>query len=469
MSTTSNPEVSVVILAGGMGTRMRSRIPKVLHRAGGLPLIEHVVNTALKITTADRITVVVGSQADRVQAALSHRAVQFVYQAEQLGTGHAVSVCRESLVSRSGHVVIIYGDGPLLSAATIQSLIDKQRASDTAATLISTTLENPRGYGRLLLDDEGMVLDIVEEKAATEEQRRIRLVNPGIYCFRADLLWRHIGEIRTDNPAGEYYLTDMPAIFRRAGYRVGTFYAEDPTELLAVNNRVELVEVDSVMRQRKVRELLLGGVTIEQPETATIDASVTIGMDSIVAPFAQLLGSTQIGENCTIGACSIVQDSILADDVEIAPFTVVANSQIHRGARVGPFARLRMNNVVGESAHIGNFVELKNTRVGARISASHLAYLGDSEIGDDTNIGAGTITCNYDGTRKHPTRIGANAFVGSNSTLVAPVDIGEGSFIAAGSVVTDAVPSGALAIGRSRQVLKEGWAEKRRSAATKVK
>lgn len=453
-----------MILAGGMGTRMKSRLPKVLHRVGGLPLVEHVVNTALEITTSDRITIVVGCQADRVKAALAHRSVQFAYQREQLGTGHAVAVCRDSLHSRTGYVVVVYGDGPLLSAATIRSLVDKQIASNTAATLISTTLENPRGYGRLLLDDEGMVLDIVEEKAATEEQQRIRLVNPGIYCFRSDLLWQHIGEIDTNNPAGEYYLTDMPAILRRAGHRVGTVYADDPTELLAVNNRIELVEVDSVMRQRKVKELLLGGITVEQPETATIDASVTVGIDSIVGPFAQLLGSTQVGENCTIGACSIIQDSILADNVEIAPFTVVANSQIQAGARVGPFARLRMNNVVGESAHIGNFVELKNTRFGARCSASHLAYLGDSEIGDDTNIGAGTITCNYDGTRKHPTRIGAHAFVGSNSTLVAPVEVGDGSFIAAGSVVTDSVPPGALGIGRARQVVKEGWVEKRRMA-----
>lgn len=443
---------------------MNSRMPKVLHRVGGLPLIEHVVNTALEITASDRITVVVGSQADRVRAALSHRAIQFAYQAEQLGTGHAVSVCRDSLRSCSGHVVVIYGDGPLLSAATIRRLIEKQRATDTAATLISTTLENPRGYGRLLLDDEGMVLDIVEEKAATEEQRRIKLVNPGIYCFRSDLLWQHIDEIGTNNPSGEYYLTDMPAILRRSGHRTGTVYADDPTELLAVNNRLELAEVDSVMRQRKARELLLGGVTVQQPETATIDASVTVGIDSIVGPFAQLLGATQIGENCTIGACSIIEDSILADNVEIAPFTVVANSRIQTGARIGPFARLRMNNVVGESAHIGNFVELKNTRLGARCSASHLAYLGDSEIGDETNIGAGTITCNYDGTRKHPTRIGAHAFVGSNSTLVAPVEVGEGSFIAAGSVITDSVPPGALALGRARQVVKEGWVEKRKTA-----
>lgn len=455
-------EVTVVILAGGMGTRMKSKLPKVLHRAGGLSLIEHVVNTAQEITTAELITVVVGSQADRVQAALSHCGVQFVYQPEQLGTGHAVGVCRDSLASRGGHVVVIYGDGPLLSAQTIQRLIDKQVAGGTAATLIATKLENPRGYGRLLLDDEGMVVDIVEEKAATEEQRRIQLVNPGIYCFQSDLLWKHIQEIGTDNPAGEYYLTDMPAILRRAGHCVGTLYTENTTELLAVNDRVELAEVDAIMRLQKTRELLLAGVTLERPETSTVDARVKVGSESVVGPFAQLLGNTQIGENCTVGACSIVQDSILADNVEIAPFTVVANSRVESGARIGPFARLRMNNVVGELAQIGNFVELKNTRFGARSSASHLAYLGDSEIGEGTNIGAGTITCNYDGSRKHPTHIGAGAFIGSNSTLVAPVAIGDESFVAAGSVITDSVPPAALAIGRARQVLKPDWVKKRK-------
>ena len=288
MPTDLDQEVNVVILAGGMGTRMKSNLPKVLHRAGGLPLIEHVVNTAQEITIAERITVVVGSQAERVREALAHRGVQFAYQAEQLGTGHAVGVCRDVLSSRSGYVVVIYGDGPLLSAATIRRLIEKQKAAGTAATLISATLDNPRGYGRLLLDNDGMVVDIVEEKAATEEQRQIRLVNPGIYCFRSDLLWKHIDEIGTNNPAGEYYLTDMPAILRRAGHRVGTLYIEDTAELLAVNNRVELAEVDSVMRARKVRELLLDGVTVERPETVTVDASVRVGIDTVIGPFAQL-------------------------------------------------------------------------------------------------------------------------------------------------------------------------------------
>lgn len=459
-----NEEINIVILAAGLGTRMKSRRAKVLHRAGGLTLIEHVVNTAMEITKPENITVVVGHQAEQVQTALAAVPVQFAGQTEQKGTGHAVMMCREALASRGGYVVVIYGDGPLLSAGTLRRLIGKQAGSDTAATLITTILENPRGYGRVILDENGMVAGIVEEKAATPEQLALRLVNSGIYCFRADLLWKHIGEIRPDNPAREYYLTDMPEIFKRAGYAVAPFELGDPTELLAINNRVELAEVDAVMRQQKAKELMLAGVTIEKPETVSIDRAVRMGMDCTVGPFAQILGNSEIGDDCEIGACAIVKNSVLANGVKIEPFTVIADSKIAEGAHIGPFARLRMNNVVGENAHIGNFVELKNTRFGAGTKASHLTYLGDSEIGIEVNIGAGTITCNYDGFQKHKTRIGANAFIGSNSTLVAPMEVGEGTYVGAGSVITDPVPAGALALGRGRQVVKEGWVAKRRGA-----
>jgi bifunctional UDP-N-acetylglucosamine pyrophosphorylase/glucosamine-1-phosphate N-acetyltransferase len=457
-----NPEINVVILAAGLGTRMKSRRAKVLHRAGGLTLVEHVVNTAMEITPPERITVVVGHQADSVKKALSHRPVQFIEQAEQKGTGHAVMMCRDLLAERSGLVAVIYGDGPLLSAETLRLLIEKQIESDTAATLITTILENPRGYGRVLLDSGGMVSAIVEEKAATPEQAAVRLVNSGIYCFRADLLWKYIDEIRPENPAHEYYLTDMPEIFRRAGYRVANFELADPAELLAINNRVELAEVDAIMRHRKARELMLAGVTIEKPETVTIDAGVRMGIDCTVGPFAQILGDSVIGDDCEIGASSVIRNSILADGVKIEPFTHIADSRIDAGAHIGPFARLRMNNVIGAGAHIGNFVEFKNTRFGAGAKASHLAYLGDSEIGESANIGAGTITCNYDGIKKHKTRIGPNAFIGSNSTLVAPVEIGENAYVGAGSVITKPVPPKALALGRGRQIIKEGWVEKRK-------
>jgi bifunctional UDP-N-acetylglucosamine pyrophosphorylase/glucosamine-1-phosphate N-acetyltransferase len=275
-------------------------------------------------------------------------------------------------------------------------------------------------------------------------------------------LWKHLVEIRPDNPAHEYYLTDIVEILGRAGHTVAAMEVENAAELLGINTRVELAEVDKVFRTRKVQELMLSGVTIEKPETVTIDSSVQIGQDSVVGPFAQILGRTAIGEDCRIGACSIVDNSTIASNVEIAPFTSVADSHIEAGVTVGPFARLRQGNRIGKDARIGNFVELKNTRFGAGAKANHLAYLGDSEIGDRTNIGAGTITCNYDGLSKHQTQIGKDAFVGSNSTLVAPLEIGDGSYIGAGSVVTHAVPPEALAIGRSRQVNKEGWAAKRK-------
>jgi bifunctional UDP-N-acetylglucosamine pyrophosphorylase/glucosamine-1-phosphate N-acetyltransferase len=292
----------------------------------------------------------------------------------------------------------------------------------------------------------------------------VRLVNSGIYCFRADLLWKHIGEIEPNPASGEYYLTDMPEVFRRAGYDVAPLQIEDPTELLAINNRVELAEVDSIMRMRKVKQVMLGGVTVEKPETVTVDYAVRMGIDCAVGPFASILGASEIGDDCVIGAGAIIRNSVLAAGVTIEPYTVIADSRIEAGAHIGPFARLRMNNVVGPNAHVGNFVEFKNTRFGAGSKASHLAYLGDSDIGDNVNVGAGTITCNYDGVRKHRTRMGANAFIGSNSTLVAPVEIGDGAYIAAGSVITKPVPAGALGVARGQQANKEGWVEKRKAA-----
>ncbi len=454
--------INVVILAAGLGTRMKSKRAKVLHRAGGLTLVEHVVNAATGLTPPEHVTVVVGSQAEQVKASLAQTGVQFVEQKEQKGTGHALLMCRDALASQGGLVVVTYGDGPLLSRATLQQLVDRQASSDGAATLITTRLADPTGYGRIIQGKDGEVQAIVEQKAATPQQLAIPLINSGIYCFRADLLWKHISEIGTDNPAREYYLTDIVEILNRAGHKVAALEVSDSQELLGINTRAELAVVDKIFRERKVRELMLEGVTIEKPETVTIDCGVRIGADSIVGPFAQILGRTEIGEDCRIGACSIIENSKLADRVQVAPFTSIADSQVEADAKIGPFARLRGGNRVGARARIGNFVELKNTQFGAGAKASHLAYLGDAEIGDETNIGAGTITCNYDGVQKHRTLIGKDAFVGSNSTLVAPIHIGDGSYIGAGSVITDPVPEKALALGRARQVVKEGWAAKRK-------
>jgi len=454
--------VTVVILAAGLGTRMKSRQAKVLHRAGGLTLIEHVVASASWLARPERIVVVVGHQADMVKTVLEGRGVRFAPQDEQKGTGHAVAICREMVEPQGSLVVVLYGDCPLLSEATLQELVRRQASSTAAATVITTALDDPAGYGRILLDERGNLRAIVEQKAATPEQLAVREINSGIYCFRSGLLWKHIGEIRANNPAGEYYLTDMVEILRRAGHEVAIFHLDDPSEVLGINTRAELAEVDRIFRQRKVRELMLEGVTIRKPETVTIDLGVRIGIDTVVDPFAQILGNTVIGEDCRVGACSIIQNSTIGNDVEVHPFSVVLESRLEAGARVGPFARLRMGAQVEAGARVGNFVELKKTRLGAGSKAMHLAYLGDSTIGADVNIGAGTITCNYDGVKKHQTKIGDGAFVGSNATLVAPVEVGEGSYVGAGSVITDAVPADALAVGRSRQVNKEGWAKRRR-------
>jgi bifunctional UDP-N-acetylglucosamine pyrophosphorylase / glucosamine-1-phosphate N-acetyltransferase len=459
--------VTIVILAAGLGTRMKSRIAKVLHRAGGRTLVEHVVATAREFAAPQRIFVVVGHQSEKVRQILSPQGVGFIEQKEQKGTGHAVLMGREALSQLGGFLVILYGDCPLLEPATLRHLIAQAESGNAAGVLLTAVMDDPTGYGRVVRGEGGRVAAIVEQKAATPEQLQIREANMGIYCYRAEHFWKHAGEIRPDNPAKEYYLTDMVEILNRSGQYLEAIQVGDPQEVLGINNRVELAVVDRVFRERKVRELMLNGVTIEKPETVSIDSAVSIGMDSVVEPFAQILGNTTIGENCRIGACSILQDCTVLDDVEIGPFTIAGTSRIERGARVGPYARLRMENQVGAGAHVGNFVELKKAHLGAGAKANHLAYLGDTEIGAGTNIGAGTITCNYDGVHKHLTKIGEGVFVGSNNTLVAPLEIGDGAYLAAGSTITEPVPADALALGRARQALKPEWAKKRRALAKK--
>ena len=304
--------------------------------------------------------------------------------------------------------------------------------------------------------------EVVEHKDCTAEQRAVRVINSGIYCFRADLLWRHLGEIQPNPISGEYYLTDMARILAAHGHAVRALHIEDPAELLGINTRVELADADRILRARKTRELMLSGVTIERPETVCIDASVSVGGDTVIEPFTRLLGRTRVGEDCRIGAGSILENADVADKVIVGPYTLIADSRIDAGANVGPFARMRMGAHAEADTRIGNFVELKKTDLGAGAKSQHLAYLGDSTVGAGANIGAGTITCNYDGEKKYATTIGDAAFIGSNSTLVAPVEIGADSYVAAGSVITEAVPPGALALGRGRPVNKPGWVAKRR-------
>jgi bifunctional UDP-N-acetylglucosamine pyrophosphorylase/glucosamine-1-phosphate N-acetyltransferase len=458
---------SVAILAAGLGTRMRSKRAKVLHRAAGLALVEHVVGAARALAAAESTIVVTGHQAADVEALLRPTGVKFVRQEPPKGTGHALECCRAILERPEGLLpeellLVLYGDTPLLSAATLERLQDAQARSGAAATLITTTLEDPSGYGRVIVDAHGNVEAIVEHKDCTQDQRAIRVINSGIYCFRAELLWRHLGEVQPNPISGEYYLTDMARILTEHGHAVRALHIDDPAELLGINTRIELADADRILRERKTRELMLSGVTIERPETVCIDASVSAGVDTVIEPFTRLLGRTRIGEDCRIGAGSILENAELADRVIIGPYTLIADSRVDAGANIGPFARLRMGAHAEADTRIGNFVELKKTRLGAGAKSQHLAYLGDATIGAGSNIGAGTITCNYDGEKKHATTIGEGAFIGSNSTLVAPVEIGADSYVAAGSVITEEVPAGALALGRGRQVNKPGWVAKRR-------
>ncbi len=450
-------DTAVVILAAGQGTRMKSRMAKVLHRAGGKPLVRQAIDTAREIAPPERIFVVVGYQADRVRAEVEAAGARVIHQTEQLGTGHAVMCGEAELAGLGGRLIVFVGDCPLIRAATLAELAEMQESSGSAATVITTEVEDPTGYGRIIRGSDDGVEAIVEQKAATPEQLGVREINSGIFCFDSAALWKHIHEIRPDNPAHEYYLTDMVSILKRAGKRVTALKIADASELLGINNRIELAAADRILRARKLRQLMLDGVTIEQPETVTVDANVKIGMDTVIGPFAQITGDTVIGENCRIGASSIIDNSVLGEGVEVFPFSFVVSSKLDARAQVGPFARLRLGAHLEEGAHVGNFVELKNTRLGAGSKSMHLAYLGDSTIGKKVNVGAGTITCNYDGSKKYPTVIGDGVFVGSNSTLIAPVEIEESAYIGAGSVINQKVPAKALALGRSRQVNKEDW------------
>ncbi len=458
--------VSIAILAAGLGTRMKSRKAKVLHEAGGMPVVEHVVRAAKAISGgAAGIVTVVGHQADRVRTALAGHGIGFAEQTEQRGTGHALLMCREQLEPHGGLVMVLYGDTPLLTVATLRRLVDLQGSSGAAAVVITTELADPHGYGRIVRNVAGDVVAIVEQKAATPEQEAIREINSGIYCFRADLLWPLLGGLAPNPASGEIYLTDIVEALHARGERAVPMLLSDESELLGINTKVELAVADRIFRERKNRQLMLDGVTIMKPETVTIDMDVEIGPDTVVEPFSFIQGKTRIGAECRIGAGAIIRDSTLEDGVIVEAYTFVGTSHLETGVSAGPFARLRMANHVGAGAHIGNFVELKKTRMGAGAKAGHLAYLGDSTIGADVNIGAGTITCNYDGRKKHETHIGKGSFVGSNSTLVAPIKIGAESYIAAGSTITHEVPVDSLALGRARQENKAGWPSRRRAAA----
>ena len=457
-----NRNVSVVILAAGLGTRMKSTKAKVLHEAGGDTLLNHVIRAALQVAEADSIVAVIGHQAEQVRASVTTPGIRFAEQSVQKGTGHAVLCAADQIRAKDGLLLILNGDGPLLRAETLEALMESSGGDRGGGTLVTTKVDDPTGYGRIIRNENGLIEAIVEQKAASREQLRIHEINPGVYSFSSALFWRHIGELSADNAAGEYYLTDMVGILTRHGHAIAPLLVEDETELLGINTRVELSVADKILRARKAEQLMLAGVTIERPESVMIDADVEVGADTVIEASVQLRGKTRIGEGCRIGTGSVLRDCEVAAGAVVYPYVVAEESRVGEHAWVGPFARLRMNAHVDVEARVGNFVELKKTKLGRASKAQHLAYLGDATIGENVNIGAGTITCNYDGYVKSRTEIGNGAFVGSNSTLVAPLEIGQDAYVGAGSVITRAVEPDALAIGRAYQTNKEGWAKRRR-------
>jgi bifunctional UDP-N-acetylglucosamine pyrophosphorylase/glucosamine-1-phosphate N-acetyltransferase len=450
-----------VILAAGEGKRMRSRRPKVLHELCGRPLVAYPLRLARDL--ADRIVVVVGREADEVRRAAG-AGVEFVEQTERLGTGHALQQARSAC--GDGAIVVLPGDTPLLSEATIARLIEHHRKTAAAATVLTAIVERPAGYGRVLRQ-RGRVYGIVEDRDATDDQKKITEINTSVYCFDAAPLWPALERVRADNEQGEYYLTDAIGLLAHAGARVEAIGTNDPVECLGVNDRRQLAFLAGIQRQRILDRLMAEGVTVVDPATTYVDDTVTIGPDTVLQPGVILAGETSLGAECVIGAGSQISSSRLGDRVAVKAYCVLTDSVVEDDAALGPFCHLRPASHVGPRAKIGNFVELKKSTIGRGSKVPHLSYVGDATLGADVNVGAGTITCNYDGVTKHTTTIKDGAFVGTNSSLVAPITIGEGAYVGAGSTVTKDVPPGALAVARSPQVVKEGWATRRRRAAKK--
>jgi bifunctional UDP-N-acetylglucosamine pyrophosphorylase / glucosamine-1-phosphate N-acetyltransferase len=456
-------DIHVVVLAAGKGTRMKSERAKVLHRIAGLTLIEHVLHASAPLAPRSRV-VIIGHQADMVRETLrGWDGVSFAVQEPQLGTGHALLQAEPALRGASGTLVLLYGDVPLLRPATLERLVTHHRMHQAAATVLTAIVDRPDGYGRIVRDG-GAIRAIVEHRDASTAERDIREINSGIYAFALEHVFEALHSVGTDNAQREYYLPDVVRIFRARGLVVETVVVDDAQEILGVNSRIELAEVNAVLRDRKNQALMDAGVTILDPSTTWVEEAVEVGAETVIHPGVQLEGRTRIGKGCHIRANVRISDSELGDGVVVNDFCVITGSSIGSGARVGPFAHIRPQSSVGEGAHIGNFVELKKTTLGSRSKANHLAYLGDATIGANVNVGAGTITCNYDGVAKHPTVIDDGAFIGSDSQLIAPVRVGKGAYVAAGSSITDDVPAESLAIARGKQVNKEGWAARRRSA-----
>jgi bifunctional UDP-N-acetylglucosamine pyrophosphorylase / glucosamine-1-phosphate N-acetyltransferase len=452
--------IATIILAAGKGTRMKSELVKVLHPILGLPMLSYPIELSLKGIKAEKTIVVVGHQADRIQGMFKNFKIDIALQEKQLGTGHAVLQAIPFLQSFSGTVLILCGDVPLVELETLRSFIDTYKENGSTLSVLTAVVEEPFGYGRILRNSGGWLEKIVEEKDASEKERMIREINTGIFCVKAPFLMEGLREIGKENAQGEYYLTDLVEVAKKRGLRCSAHIVADPVEVMGINTRVDLAVANEVLRQKKLKDLMLSGVTVVDPKTTYVDRTVEVGKDSTLYPNCHLQGKTKIGERCIIEPNSKISDSLIGNDVTIRANSVITESKIEEGASIGPFAHLRPLSEVKTKAKIGNFVEVKKSVIGKGSKANHLSYIGDSLLGEDVNIGAGTITCNYDGFEKHQTIIGNRVFVGSNVELVAPVKVGNDSSIGAGTTVTKDVPEGALAISRVKQKNIKRWNKK---------
>jgi bifunctional UDP-N-acetylglucosamine pyrophosphorylase / glucosamine-1-phosphate N-acetyltransferase len=450
-----------LILAAGKGTRMKSGRAKVLHPVLGVPMLEHVVR-AVAAAGAAPVAVVVGYQADTVERAFEGRGLAFVRQDPPLGTGHAVQAARATFAAHPDRtLLVVNGDLPLLRPETLERLLARHRESGPAATLLTVALDDPGAYGRVLRDDDGGVRAIVEARDASAEVRAVREINAGLYVFEVPALLGVLDALQPQNAQGEYYLTDVIGLLRRGGQRVEAVRAEHPAEALGVNSVAELAEAGRLLRARRTQALMAAGVGIEDPDSTHVGLDVVVEADATLRPYTFLEGRTVVHAGATVGPFVRLVDTEVGQGAQILDHCLLRQSTVGEGAVVGPFAHVRPESRIGARAKVGNFVELKKTTLGDGSKAPHLSYIGDATVGPAVNIGAGTITCNYDGTHKHPTRIEAGAFIGSDTTLVAPVTVGEGAYVAAGSAITEDVPAGALAVARARQVIKPGWATER--------
>src|SRR5690606_16844512 len=455
-------KVMSIVLAAGQGKRMKSKQYKVLHSVGGKPMVGHVIDT-VKQVNSEKIVVIVGHGAEQVMAYIGDQA-QYAKQEQQLGTGHAVQQAEALLGKEEGTTIVICGDTPLVKASTIEQMLQLHQQSGAAATILTASFDDPTGYGRIIRNADGCIERIVEQKDCTAEEAAVKEINTGTYCFDNKKLFEALSKITNNNAQGEYYLTDVISIFKNAGEIVQGYCTADLAEAIGVNDRVALAEAERLMRERINRQHLVNGVTIIDPASTYIESGVEIGADTVIYPGVVLKGSTVIGEDCVIGAQSDITSSIIASGVSIK-HSVLDKAEVGDGSSIGPFAYLRPGSKVGKNCKVGDFVELKNAQLDDGSKVSHLSYVGDAVVGKEVNIGCGAITVNYDGINKFKTEIGDHAFIGSNVNLIAPVKVGEGAYVVAGSTITKDVPAGDLAIARQRQENKPAYADKIRARA----